>query len=116
MFLKLQEQHINPSVIFTCRTEATHTEFYSILFFSFESKSYVTSHVDADVFKFCLHQLSSIIASAIGTTLFAHVNFEYVFVPQKSREATLLFFYSPLSIISHYSQKIFYIGTCANSC
>ena len=68
------------------------------LFCFSQSKSYVTSHVDDDVFKLLyesfLHQLSSIIASTIGTTLFAHVNFEYIFVPQKSKEATLLFLQS----------------------
>ena len=85
-----------------------------------QSKIYVTSHVDEDIFKLLyesfLHQLSSIIASAIGTTLFAYVNFEYIFVPRKSREATLLFFYSMISIIAYCCQSFFYIGTWTNRC
>ena len=65
------------------------------MFWVFRVKSYVKSHVDEVVFKLLyksfLHQLSNIIPSAIGTTLFAHVNLENIFVPRKSREAALLF-------------------------
>ena len=88
-----------------------------LCFIFIESKTYVTSYVDEDVFKllydFFLHQLSSIIASAIGAR---HANSEYIFVPPKLIEATLIFFNSPLSIIARYCQKNFYIGTWTNRC
>ena len=111
LVLKLQEQHINPSVIFTWRLLLNWGNSYRVLHCF---KSYVTSHVDEDGFKLLyesfLHHLPSIIASVIGTTLFAHINFEYI-RSTKIKRSHFTYFYSLFSIIAHYCQRFFYIGT-----
>ena len=89
------------------------------LFCFYESKSYITSHVDEYIFKLLyessLHQLSSIIASAIGTTLFAHVNLEWIFIPRKSRESTIPFF-TVHSVLLHNLAKVFSILVLGPTC
>ena len=79
----------------------------SLCFGLSDAKSYGKSYIDKDVFKLLcrslLLQWSKIMASAIGTTLFAYGKFSFLL-------------YNANSIVVHYCQRFFNLSTWTNTC